>query len=49
MNLHPYTFRVKYRPGKAHGNIDALSRGEEREDDPKASMTTSLREREKEM
>ena len=32
-----------------HGNVDALSRREEREDDPKNSMTTSSRERGKEM
>ena len=49
LSLQPYTFQVKYRPGKTHGNVDALSRREEREDDPKSSMTTSSRERGKEM
>ena len=43
--LQPYTFRVKYIPGKILGNVDALSRREEREDDPENSMTTSSRER----
>ncbi len=40
---------VKYRPGNTHGNVDALSRREEREDDPKRSITASSRERGKEM
>ena len=49
LSLQPYTFQVKYRPGKTHGNVDALSRREEREDDPKSSMIASSRERGKEM
>ena len=49
LSLQPYTFRVKYRVGKAHGNVDALSKREEREDDPKSSMTMSSWERGKEM
>ena len=48
-SVQPYTFRMKYRPGKTHGNVDALSRREEREDNPKSSMTTSWQKREKEM
>ena len=49
LSLQPYTFQVKYRPEKTHGNFDALSRREEREDNPKNTMTTSLRERVKDM
>lgn len=26
LTLQSYAFKIKYRPGKAHGNIDALSR-----------------------
>ena len=49
LSLQSYTFRVKYRPGKTHGNVDALSRREQREDNPKSSITTSSWERGKEI
>ena len=40
LSLQPYRFTVKYRPGRMHRNVDALSRFE-RED----SMTASSQER----
>ncbi|MCG8112563.1 MAG: hypothetical protein N0E59_17555, partial [Candidatus Thiodiazotropha taylori] len=42
--LAEYDFEVKHRPGKRHGNADALSRAPTRKDTKEAVRTASTRE-----